>query len=170
MYPYELNEQTIRDIGIRHRIAIERKIVTALIDRALAEGYELAVDDGDERHPWTRDRAEVLDTIMNTDEDYLYMRKDGACGWVFLVYGNAGYDVIANNTMSLEGLLAPVEALALSLEKDDGAPDEEAETAREIIEQEEAEEIAREVADEEEAEEIARLQAEDEHLQDDEED
>jgi len=55
-------------------------------------------------------------------------------------------------------------------EEADGAPDEEAETAREIVEQEEAEEIAREVAEEEEAEEIARLQAEDEHLQDDEED
>jgi len=115
MYPENLKD--IANPGIRARIAIERKIVTALIDRALAEGYELAVDDGDERHPWTRDRAEVLDEIMNTDEDYLYMRKDGACGWVFLVYGNEGYDVIANNTMSLEGLLAPVEALALSLEE-----------------------------------------------------
>jgi len=47
---------------------------------------------------------------------------------------------------------------------------EEAETAREIAEEEAAEEIAREVADEEWAEEVARLQAEDEHLQDDEED
>ena len=114
MYPKDLKD--ITDPGVRERVAIERRIVTALIDRALAEGYELSVDDGDNQHPWTTDRAEVIDNIMEADEDRLYLRKDGHTAWVFLVYGNDGWDVICDYNVSLEGLLEPINALALSLE------------------------------------------------------
>ena len=114
MYPKDLND--IKDDGTRARIVIERKIVTALIDRALAEGYELSVDDGDNQHPWTTDRAAVIDAIMEADEDRLYLRKDGHTAWVFLVYGNDGWDVICDYNVSLEALLEPINALALSLE------------------------------------------------------
>jgi hypothetical protein len=114
MHPKDLND--IADPGTRARIVIERKIVTALIDHALAEGYELSVDDGGETFPWTTDRAEVLDQLMNTDEDRLYLRKDGRTAWVFLVYGNEGWTVISDYNTSLESLLEPINALALSLE------------------------------------------------------
>jgi hypothetical protein len=114
MYPKDLND--ITDPETRRRIAVERKIVTALIDRALAEGYELSVDDGDNQHPWTTDRAEVIDNIMEADEDQLYLRKDGHTAWVILVYGNSGWDVICDYNVSLEALLAPINALAKSLE------------------------------------------------------
>ena len=36
--------------------------------------------------------------------------------WVFLVYGNDGWDVIADYNVSLEPLLEPINKLALSLE------------------------------------------------------
>jgi len=115
MYPTNLID--ITDPGVRKRVAIERLIVLALIDHALAEGYELSVHDGEERHPWTTDRAEVVAAIMETDEDHLRFRKNKKnAGWVRLVYGNDGWDVIADNTLNLEGLLAPIEKLALSLE------------------------------------------------------
>lgn len=114
MYPKNLSD--ITDPDIRARIAVERKIVTALIDRALAEGYELSVDDGDTRHPWTTDRQAVIDAIMETDEDRLYLRKDGHSAWVYLVYGNEGWTVICDYNTSLEPLLEPINALALSLE------------------------------------------------------
>ena len=114
MYPKDLND--IKDDGTRARIVIERKIVTALVDHALAEGYEMSVDDGDNQHPWTRDRAEVIDAIMEADEDRLYLRKDGRTAWVFFVYGNDGWDVICDYNVSLEALLAPINKLALSLE------------------------------------------------------
>jgi hypothetical protein len=115
MYPKNLSD--ITDPETRRRIAVERQIVTALIDRALAEGYELSVDDGDSQHPWTTNRAEVIDNIMEADEDRLYLRKDGHTAWVFLVYGNSGWDVICDYNVSLEALLEPINALASSLEE-----------------------------------------------------
>ena len=114
MYPKDLND--ITDPGVRERVAIERQIVFALIDHALAEGYELSVDDGEEQHPWTTDRAVVIDNIMETDEDRLHLRKDGHTAWVLLVYGNEGWDVICDYNVSLEALLEPINALAESLE------------------------------------------------------
>ena len=114
MYPKDLND--IKDADTRRRIVIERRIVTALIDHALAEGYELSVDDGEEQHPWTTDRAVVIDNIMETDEDRLYLRKDGHTAWVLLVYGNDGWDVICDYNTSLEALLEPINKLAERLE------------------------------------------------------
>ena len=114
MYPKDLND--IKDADWRRHIAVERQIVTALIDHALAEGYELSVDDGEEQHPWTTDRAAVIDNIMEADEDRLYLRRDGHAAWVFLVYGNEGWTVICDYSTSLEALLEPINALAESLE------------------------------------------------------
>lgn len=114
MYPKDLSD--ITDPETRRRIAVERRIVTALIDHALAEGYELSVDDGDDQHPWTTDRKAVIDNIMETDEDRLYLRKDGHPAWVLLVYGNSGWDVICDYNTSLEALLEPINKLAESLE------------------------------------------------------
>ena len=114
MFPKNLKD--ITDPGVRERVAIERRIVTALIDRALAEGYELSVDDGEEQYAWTRDRDEVIADIMNTDEDRLYLRKDGHTAWVFLVYGNSGWDVICDYHTRLEALLEPINTLTDNLE------------------------------------------------------
>jgi len=114
VYPKDLND--IKDADTRRRIAVERRIVTALIDHALAEGYELSVYDGDSQHPWTTNRTEVIDNIMEADEDGLYLRRDGHTAWVFLVYGNSGWDVICDYNVSLEALLEPINALADSLE------------------------------------------------------
>jgi len=114
MFPKDLND--IKDADIRARIVVERRIVTALIDRALAEGYELSVHDGEEWHLWTTDRAKVIDAIMNTDEDRLYLRKDGHTAWVYLVYGNSGWDVICDYHTRLEALLEPINTLTDNLE------------------------------------------------------
>jgi len=114
MYPKNLSD--ITDPGVRERVAIERRIVTALIDRALAEGYELSVDDGDSQHPWTTNRTEVIDNIMEADEDRLYLRKDGHTAGVLLVYGNSGWDVICDYNVSLEALLEPINTLTDNLE------------------------------------------------------
>jgi len=110
--------ETIPNAAARARITIERKIVTRLIDDLLAAGCELSVFDGEEQHPWTTDRTAVIRDIMNTDEDGLMVRRasDGLKGSVYLVYGNDGWDVIADHTVNLEPLLAGVNGYALSLE------------------------------------------------------
>ena len=118
MYPEKLTSETIPHAGVRARIAIERKIVTRLIDDLLAAGWELRVYDESEYEPWTRSRTTVIDDIMNADEDVLYVRRarDGLSGWVHLVYGNDGWDVISDYTTNLEPLLAGVNAYAETLE------------------------------------------------------
>ena len=118
MYPEKLTPETIPHAGVRARIAIERKIVTRLIDDLLAAGCELRVYDESEYEPWTRSRAEVIDDTMNADEDILYVRRasDGLSGWVHLVYGNDGWDVISDYSTNLEPLLAGVNAYAEPLE------------------------------------------------------
>jgi hypothetical protein len=118
MYPKKLTPETIPDAGVRARIGIERKIVLRLIDDLLAAGCELSVYDGEEQYPWTTDRAAVIDAIMNTDEDALNVRRlsDGLSGWVHLVYGNDGWDVICDYTLNIEPLLAGVNAYAETLE------------------------------------------------------
>lgn len=116
MYPQTLAQ--ITDPDVRARIRIERKIVLRLIDTLLAAGYELQVYDGQDYHPWTASKADVLRDIMNTDEDLLRIRKPGEAwlSFVLLVYGNSGYDVIADYGVSLEDLLAPVHAYAATME------------------------------------------------------
>lgn len=118
MYPEKLTPETIPDAGVRARLEIERKIVLRLIDDLLAAGCELSVYDGEEQYPWTTDRAAVIDAIMNTDEDVLRVRRlsDRLIGWVHLVYGNDGWDVICDYSMTLDPLLAGVNAYAETLE------------------------------------------------------
>ena len=118
MYPEKLTPETIPNAAARARITIERKIVLRLIDDLLAAGCELSVFDGEELYPSTTDRAAVIDAVMNTDADTLMVRRarDGLKGWVELVYGNDGWDVISDYTVSLEPLLAGVNGHASSLE------------------------------------------------------
>lgn len=66
-----MNKISTYDISVRHRGIIEQTIVTKVVDVALAQGYECRVDDGEEVHPWSVDRATLLDALMNTDDDTL---------------------------------------------------------------------------------------------------
>lgn len=100
-----------------HRRNLEVRIITDLVDRALANGYSLCVDDGgDEFCEETTDREVILNDIYNTDEDRLYYYKFGYVARVHLVYGNSGWDVINDYDMSLEDQLAPTLRLAQGLE------------------------------------------------------
>lgn len=101
----------------RHKI--ERRIVLSAVDELLAHGFQLGVDDGGHElalQP-TKDRQDIVDAMLNTDEDYLIAYKDGKrFGWIRFVYGNDGWDVICDNTTNLEPFLAKTDALAHSLE------------------------------------------------------
>jgi hypothetical protein len=103
-----------------HRMRIERRIVKATIKEALAAGYEVTVCDGEE-FPLQRstDAAAILKAMFSTDEDGLWLYKPGAekrDGLVYFVYGNDGWDVINDYTVTLEGMLKPVQVLCDQLE------------------------------------------------------
>ena len=89
----------------------ERKVATALVRAALADGYTISVHDGEE---WTVSRAtrayDVLDALATTGEDtlQLYDADQHGAGCLYLVWGNAddGSELISDHTANnlCEGL------------------------------------------------------------------
>lgn len=102
---------------VQARIAIEKRIVRRVIDDALKDGFALSVDDGEEvTVDRSTDAEKIMGATMTTDEDALIFYKGGErVGTVWFVYGNDGFDVISNYTVSLEDALAGANALAESL-------------------------------------------------------
>ena len=100
---------SITAASVKNRIALERKIVKALVKAALDAGYFCGVHDGEQL---TLKHCDNISTIMEhlftTDEDCLriYDKNTTVIGWVRLVYGNDGWDVICDYTTNLEPLMA----------------------------------------------------------------
>ena len=101
MYPVD-------DSDCGPRQLIERQIVRSLVDEILGHDLLISVDDGEEQHPITGDRDAILAVLMETDEDRvnIYSTTSGSTpqpeGSVRLVYGNDGWDVICDYTLSVE--------------------------------------------------------------------
>lgn len=114
------------DPAVRMRRGIEYVIVRKLIETLLAKDLELSIDHGGEA-----ETIHIKDTSDNTmeemfacDEEYLMIKtKRGSLngkageehpnqGWVRLVYGNDGWDVICDYTTSLEEHLKEVNEYA----------------------------------------------------------
>lgn len=104
--------------AVRRRQRIERAIVRRVVKDALAAGYALDVDDGGEELAATGVTTvqAAMDALMNTDQDDLYLTRDGKRSWVRFVYGNDGWDVISDYSVNIEAVLAGAEALAGKLE------------------------------------------------------
>ena len=95
-------------MNLQTRIAIEKRIVHRVVKDALRAGYSVSVFDGEEftlNH--STDSKTILAALMTTDEDTIRLHdKDGNYqGAVFFVYGNDGYDVIADYSVALEEFL-----------------------------------------------------------------
>jgi hypothetical protein len=104
----------IGELPVRRLAAIEGQIVKQVIVDVLAAGYALSVFDGEEYTiQRSRDAAGVFAAMHQTDEDVLYCHDGGPSSrWVHFVYGNDGWDVIADYSVFLEDVLQPAEALA----------------------------------------------------------
>lgn len=102
----------VKDEKIRTRILIERAIIRRAVRDILAAhdgAYCISVSDGE---AWPVKRSRDLDTIMadigQCDEESIRIRRVAdpvgsgpSCGNVYFVYGNDGWDVIADHTDSL---------------------------------------------------------------------
>jgi hypothetical protein len=116
---YRINTQ---DKTIARRQRVERSIVRRVVTDALVAGFVLDVYDGGEA-PAARGVTKVRQAmlaLLNTDEDYLMLRRadsNEGRGWVHFVYGNDGWDVINDYSISIEPALAGAEALANRLEE-----------------------------------------------------
>lgn len=94
-------------MSVKMRQEVEHKIAEALIKSALATGYTITVDNGeDESKVPLSDLSLVLADMFLTDEDRLYMWEDDErIGWVYFIYGNDGWDVISDYTTNLEPIM-----------------------------------------------------------------
>lgn len=101
----------VKDEKIRTRILIERAIIRRAVRDILAShdgAYCISVNDGED---WPVKRSRDLDEIMadigQCDEESIRIRKvdspsgSVSSGNVYFVYGNDGWDVIADHTDSL---------------------------------------------------------------------
>ena len=101
---YELDVADRVPVWLRHRH--ERAIAERLVTDAIAQGYQVSVNDGE---AWvvkrSTDNKAIMAALFSTDEDYIRIRKDGeetSVGTFTLVYGNDGWDVIADWSYSAE--------------------------------------------------------------------
>ena len=91
-------------VWLRHRH--ERAIAERLVTDAIAQGYQVSVNDGE---AWvvkrSTDSKAIMAALFSTDEDYIRIRKEGeegSVGTFTLIYGNDGWDVIADWSYSVE--------------------------------------------------------------------
>lgn len=94
-----------------HTQKMERAIIAAAIKGLLEANYKISVFDGEETVlTATSDSAAILGALFATDEELLIVHSDSngkpfPFGSVQLIYGNDGYDVIADYTTNLEAAL-----------------------------------------------------------------
>jgi hypothetical protein len=101
-------------------LEMEQDIVRNAIHELLDHGFTLSVDNGGDDYEInrSRDAVAIFNEMMNTDEDRLLARENDIIkGWVHFIYGNDGYDVICDMTVSLEPYLPDTVALAETYEE-----------------------------------------------------
>lgn len=99
------------DRALARRIAAERKVARRTIRALRAAGYTLGVHNGEElvlHH--AADERKILAEMFTVDEEHLiaYGPDGKRAGSVFFVYGNAGYEVINDYSLSLDAVMEPV--------------------------------------------------------------
>lgn len=112
---YAINSNPPREVSpeVFRRQRTEYRIIRAFVRAALKAGHAVGVHNGEEGFgPFTGER-QVLKQIMSVDDEHLTVYKDGKrVGWVYLVYGNDGCDVISDYTVNLEPMMAEADAAA----------------------------------------------------------
>ena len=113
---------TSRIIGVKHRIAVEKQIAFAIIDSLVSAGFLVEINDGEGIVVEPTKNEEVLKGgLHTTDEDLLVAYRVDAIGslkrmgWVQLIYGNLGWDIIADNTTTMEQFLEPAVELSFKI-------------------------------------------------------
>lgn len=90
---------------LKLRILIEKRIGRMLVKTALAAGYMISIDNGGDEDEITdsTDLKAINAAMRQTDEERIYFRCKGKkTEWVYMVYGNDGYDVVCDYTCGTE--------------------------------------------------------------------
>lgn len=84
-------------------MAIEKKIVRKILENGIAEGWTFSEGYPEPQFKNSQDVKEILDACNAVDELMLVINKNGKrFASVYLVFGNDGWDVVADNSSSFE--------------------------------------------------------------------
>lgn len=103
------------DRANKRRIALEKTIARRVVKDALAAGYALGIENGGDSFELENcaEFKKVVAEMFATDEEYLLFYKlEKRVGWVRFVYGNEGWDVMADWTVNIEPVLAGANEIA----------------------------------------------------------
>lgn len=106
------------DPEVKKRRFVELDIAIRTIDAILDAGYLIAVSDdrtdadNSVVQEKTSDRTAIIKSLFTSDDNVLFVYNkftEKCCGWVLLLYGNSGWDLLADWTMVVvDQLLKPV--------------------------------------------------------------
>ena len=107
-------------MNVDQRQRIEQEIARAAATGLIEAGYSISVFDSEEIVLKRSTNVErIVEAMFSTDEDYFYAyrpEETERAGYVHFVYGNEGWNVISDNSLSLEPALeaatAPSESYA----------------------------------------------------------
>jgi len=108
-------------MSVQHRQHVEARIALTAVQSLIQAGFYVTVNDGeDDVITTSQDLHAIAACMMSTDEDTLVATKPVGkvhinSGFVQLVYGNHGYDVISDYSVSLKEHLDAANKLALAL-------------------------------------------------------
>ena len=97
--------------GTCRRIYNERVIVHKVVTKLLSAGYELQVQDYEDKPKFYKTPKKILDQIFDLDQAVVYARcsTQKSWSWVEFIRGNAnGEDVIHDYTLDLSHVLDPI--------------------------------------------------------------
>lgn len=108
------------------RVQIERTILCKIVDSALREGYLVSISNGGEGMEVDKSSSliTILDHLHNCDVEHIYFHKeDGSfVGSVVMVYGNDGWDAVADYSCNkeIDVILADALEFANRMEEEHG--------------------------------------------------
>lgn len=102
--------------------ALDREITTKLIDALIKDGYMITCCIRDREPTFKRsvDRDGILGLLFDLDLAELHVEKNGERSWIMLIFGEAGWDVVADHSLDLEGLIETIVDQYLPGNNDDG--------------------------------------------------
>ncbi len=116
-------------MSVKMRLEVERKIVGAAVDAALAAGYRVTVSlergyDHDDCLLGSTDREKIMEEAFAGDDCHLFIHEATgplveertnaiiSIGWIYVVFGNDGWDCISDYTTNLESLLTDAKKIS----------------------------------------------------------
>ena len=87
-------------------IEMENQVIQAMLAELSAAGFTFEIDNGEEQVTGLVGVEAAFKQMKQTDEETIDVQKDGKhFGWVSLIYGESGWDVICDYTVNLEPFL-----------------------------------------------------------------